>query len=362
MDFRSQVSVLGNLVIDELSMSPTLFSDVNEWCGFLDRTTSTLLFDLNTKIFTVQGEFFIYIKGIKIPLTDTATLEFNLGNGLYYIFYDVNANLCFTKTTWDILTGIVPVACLYLIEGDYVIFDKRYLAGRNLAWHKSVEVIDGTRYVNGFDAIFTNSVFKLNLGMLKDIDLPVPITLQVQCRLWYTNADSTGFFFERDSSVPYKEVAGKLKYGKEGALVDVTENKVSVSWVFASNTQDQPIQVLISDREFALISQARDFKPKNIVLPDALTPDKYLLYKLIFKATSLGTELVDFQEYAGVQGAFPYSGTNFIECSIANAIKAINITPVVLDDEDLDGGRANEVYLPLQSFDGGRASDRLIEP
>jgi hypothetical protein len=275
---------------------------------------------MTTLCFSIAGVYPIFLHGIRHELGIRTSQPFDLGNGLYYVYFDPGLTLTFSKVAWDVQSGIAPVALLYLTDTGYVIFEKRYYAGRNLTWHKDMETRFGPGLISGFDAVFTDTTLSIGEGQFKDLDVVVEIPAQTSCRLWYKNIESFRFLFDAEVSVPYKLIGGVFSYGVEGNFFPVEVGHFSISWVFATNTDQLPIQILISDSQYVTIEQALDFKPKDLIFPDPLTLDKLLIYKLIYKSSATGPVLADVEDYRGVTGAFPYINTTYTEVMIDRAI------------------------------------------
>ena len=155
----------------------TLLTDTAIPTGFLNRTDSTILFDLPTLTFKIYGTFSIYLKGLKvnkiidIGTPDEATLPTNT-SGYYRFYYNYTSTgviqCTAADTDYDPTLGL-SIASVYYNKtaGEAIVLDNRQgvnmnSGSRRMFYYGLGTIVKGT----GFDLNGTYSVATGNGGLI----------------------------------------------------------------------------------------------------------------------------------------------------------------------------------------------------
>jgi hypothetical protein len=147
--------------------------DTNEPTGFVDRTSSVLLFNNSTRTFTISGTYGVYCDGVKFTKTGE-TQVINNTHGMHFFYYDPNGNFTYSDgTPWSILAPDAMIAAVYWDAQSQlgVLIEERHGCILDAATHYYNHNLYGTqRLTTGAIGGFTiqdslsNSSVQLNVG------------------------------------------------------------------------------------------------------------------------------------------------------------------------------------------------------
>ena len=276
--------------LDYFSSAHTGFmpSDVvKEPTGFETRTTSTLSFDGATRIFTITpiSDFNVWSAGVRYikTIVETVTLTTDT-DGLWYIYYGTDGVLACSQAVWAFVDGAVPVATVYYdtATNTGLICDERHGVIMDGMTHAYLHYAVGVRYISGLAGTFTNTTFSIGSGVLFDEDIRITIDPQTTCRVFYRSAGV--YKFTAPQAKYYYDVAGVLRYDNASVLTPVTNNYYMAVWVFGTNDIDNPIYVLIGQRQDQKLADAeKNNVYENLNLETLPSQEMKLLYRVILR-------------------------------------------------------------------------------
>jgi len=301
------------------------FDVIKEPTGFETRTTSTLSFDGATRIFTITpiSDFNVWSKGVKYVKTiaETVTLTTDT-DGIWYIYFGTDGVLACDQNTWVFVDGNVPVATVYYdtVSNVGLICDERHGVIMDGMTHAYLHYAVGVRYISDLAGSFTNTTFSIGSGVLFDEDIRIAIDPQTTCRVFYRSAGI--YKFTAPQAKYYYDVAGILRYDNASVLTPVTNNYYMAVWVFGTNDIDNPIYVLLGQRQDQkLVDAEKNNVYENLNLETLPSQEMKLLYRVILRNFGGVPTYISAQDLRNISNlpAGTYSATDHNQLSNRDA-------------------------------------------
>lgn len=280
--------------------------------GFVDRVSSTISFNNTTTTFTISGSNYnVYINGELLNFTGPVTANLSTspewGDGVssplgqWFIWFNSNGTLGFSKTPWDILgLNIIPVATVY-IQPDGVggfqgfVSEERHSYKRNLEWHEAAHFAYGTQYRSGFTPIPTfldNNTFSFTGGLIADEDIVNSSEgTRTSCNIGYKktttgpSGSTTILNFDPSGSTFVKTaVNGQAYYDNNTTLTALGANKYCSYWIYATNRTVSPIVSIMGQAVYDSAGAAGNDPYPN--LGGLSVAEWKLIYKIILRGAN----------------------------------------------------------------------------
>ena len=309
-----------------------------QYSGFENRTDSSIEINTGTGVFTLDvlapaTSFNVWAGGIKYELTAPQTVTVTDDQTLTYIFIDIDGVLKSSTTAWNLsITDMAPVAIIFKDGSNYAKTDERHSYDRNKRWHAWAHLNIGATYRSGLTGVFTDTTLSVTQGVIDDEDISFDTGgTETTCSLWYRNG-GTGMRMIRNSSTPYYAPAGTLQYDDgDGTPADVTNNRYSTQWVYASNDPLEPIYVVIGQNNSVNLSDARNATAPIINLS---TAEWKLIYRVIYRNQGGTPTYIEAADFRTVQTGVPTSAITTDHAALINR-DALNAHPLSAISEDL---------------------------
>jgi len=276
-------------------------SVTHEPTGFVSRTDSTISFDSGTRTFTISPTsttFEVWVDGIKYE-KETCQVVINDVLGLWYIYFLTNGTLACGQTVWNFVDGKAPVATVYWNGTTGILADERHGIIMDGMTHRYLHYAIGVRYISGLVGTFTDTSFSISNGIIYDEDIRIEIPTTEQCRVFYRGS---GFYkFTSLQGVYYLQSSNILQYDNDGTLASVDNNKYIAMWVFATNTPDCPIHVLVGQRQDTTIANARLYNTyESLVLYSLPSHEMKVIYRVIIQRTGTSVKYIETQDLRSI--------------------------------------------------------------
>lgn len=309
-------------LLDEGSSSfSSVFSDMKEPTGFVNRTDSEISFDNGTRTFTIQPtgiNYSIYHLGVRTIIDVPLNITIPDTSGNYYIYIGSSANLTYT-TTFDLALISEYAYCAYIywddVDNKAVIFgDERHGITMDGTTHAYLHTTRGTQLVSGAAISYTlgsgalDAHAQISLGdmQIKDEDITVNINNDATPdapfeQILFPIAEIPIVY--REGSIWKKSVATQFpmivqsgdvraSYNEfTGVTWQLTEapsnNKTLVTYIFATTSVDEPVIGILGQTQYNNIDEARGTASwENINFGDLPSPEMKLLYTLYYDTSS----------------------------------------------------------------------------
>jgi hypothetical protein len=294
---------------------------VGEPLGFVDTTESTITWTDGTKVFQIApvgDRFEFWAKGRQYlkDAAETKDISGSIAEGIWYFYYDSSGELQASQTIWT-FEDHTPVALIYwdATNSKALVFsDERH--GTAMPWrtHEYLHEVVGTRFheglglggnVAGDGDSESHAQVDISDGVIYDEDYKVDIQdtggsgLFVQelspiaeLPVYYLNG-STPVWRKKTANVyPLLEGTARIKWNQYSApnwlQTEASANGRYVAvWILATNNINEPVIVIIGQREDVLIADARENnKFESLSLPTLPLAEMKLLYRLIFQTST----------------------------------------------------------------------------
>lgn len=295
----------------------------SEPTGFVDRTDSDITFDDLTRTFsitTVSG-YEYYIHGTKYTIATDKSIVIPNVDGSYFFFLDSLETLSYvTVFNTDLLRDYVFIASVNWSTTQSKILglaEERHGITMDWATHSYLHTYVGARIrstdftignfiLSGNGSNDTQCQASIGNGTLTDEDInsvithsdtptlpfeqilsPVaelPIMHKIGSDTWYLDDATTDLVKVGTSRIQYNLFSGTW------SAVDVTDLHYVAMWVFATNFRDQPVRVLLGQREDATLNEANTNNTYEALNLTGLAIQEYkILYRLIFQTSDAYT-------------------------------------------------------------------------
>ena len=303
------------------SNTSSVFVDMKEPTGFVNRTDSEISFDNSTRIFTIQPtglSYSIYHLGVKTIIDTPLSITIPDNSGNYYIYISNSANLTYT-TTFDLALISEYAYCAYIywddVDNKAVIFgDERHGITMDGTTHAYLHTTRGTQLVSGAaigytlgsGALAADAQISLGDMQIKDEDITVNINNDATPdapfeQILFPIAEIPIVY--REGTIWKKSVATQFpmivqsgdvraSYNEfTGSTWQLTEapsnNKTLVTYIFATTSVDEPVIGILGQTQYNNIDEARgDASWENISFGDLPSPEMKLLYTLYYDTSS----------------------------------------------------------------------------
>lgn len=235
--------------------------------GFVNRTSSTLSFDDNTREFTITpvGSYDFYIKGQKFTKSAPVSITLPASDGDHYIYFDGTGSLTSTQVfSTAILQDYAFVSIVYWnteTNKHSYFAEERHGLTMDGATHTYLHTVLGARYLSGLalqnfsptktGAIDADAQFTSDSGSIRDEDILHTILAQSQIpilyrqgQLWRKKA-ADAFPVIYSGTAGYTGANGLLPYnqytGGAWQLTQVTNSKYVLVHFFGTNDIDNPV-------------------------------------------------------------------------------------------------------------------------
>lgn len=300
----------------------TDYTILKTYCGFVNRTDSNLTINASGVVTLAPAvtSFVVYTSSAKHTITSTQTVTVTSDQTITYLYLDTVGALQKSASIWDLLdTTKAPVAIVFKDGTSYALTDERHSWERNHAWHNWAHFNIGAMYKSGLTGTFATSSLSVQQGIISDEDIAFDTGgTKTTCSLWYRNA-TTGMRLVRGATAA-KSVSGGgiLQYDNgSGTLQDVTNNRYSTNWVYASNDPIEPIYCVVGQGDYTNLNNARNALAPTINLS---TAEWKLIYRVIYQRTT-GTpagEFVEAADFRTVQTGIPTSAITTDHAGLIN--------------------------------------------
>lgn len=309
-NLQSQVDVLKN--VDIVTKEPT---------GFLNRTDSTFSFNSGTRTFSIQPvstSFDVYIKGQKITINSTLSIQIPNTSGNYYLYIDSNGAIQYTNVFSQALLSDY-VYCVYIYWNATTsqlvsMGDERHGLVMDHETHIYLHTTRGAQLVSGATISYTtvgtgasNADAQIQLGdmTIRDEDILISISNNATPSSFFQQILSpiakiptyyrVGTEWRKDTSTDYplKQGTNRSQFNKNTAGVwsvqDATvDNYFLVSYVFATNNVSEPVVAILGQDEYSTLNLAKEnAKWSNVDFGDLPSPEMKLLYIVFYETSSL---------------------------------------------------------------------------
>lgn len=307
-------------VNNEIIKSQNVSNVTGESTGFADRTTSTISFNNTTRTFTISpvaSTFDYYIKGIKYTVSTKSITIPNTSN-VYFIYLDENEDINYSNSFSDeILKDYVYVSNFYWSTTQNRILglaEERHGLVMDWKTHSYLHNYVGARIrpdmftignfvLNGDGSSNSHCQASIENGVLADEDISMSIIhsatptnsfeqeLSTIAKLPFLYKNGSEWYYETNNTYLVKTGTNRIQYnffnGSSWSTVDATENYFVAVWIFATNYQDEPIRILLGQREDDTITNAQTNNAYESLNLSGLPTQEYkVLYRLIFQTSS----------------------------------------------------------------------------
>jgi hypothetical protein len=275
--------------------------------GFVDRDTSSISFNDNTRTFTLtlNSETPVYQNGTLVKLTGSYDLVIGNTDGGRYIKYDKNLDSLveigdIPSFTEDLLVGYVYWNSTS--QKAIIVGDERHGAEVDTQWHSTQHVDIGAVWRTGGSASYTlDNDAEVTLGfatplVLADEDLVHVVTNSTTgsnpyeqeldiANLEVLYVDSNGSYTSTTGSImPYLHGTTYASYnsisGTSGSIIEASNNSYIAYWVLGTNDSRKPIKLLVGKNEYSTLAEAEVEMFEDYDLP---MPEIVPMYKIVVK-------------------------------------------------------------------------------
>jgi hypothetical protein len=280
----------------------TIFADMTDPTGFVNRTSSTIGFVDATRVFTItpSTSFAIYLAGVRYIKSSPETVTISTTVGMHYIYYSTAGVLSEMTTVWDINSANVPVATVYWNGSAGLLGDERHGIQMDGQTHERLHETVGAAYAYGLAGTFAanGSTITIGAGEWYDDDIEVVTTEQTTCRVYWLNG--TTWNWTAAQAAYFHAVSSAPQYNNGGSLADVSTAKYSISWVYMTNHTSTPVAVIMGQAEYNTQALAEAAGVPNLsTLPSA---EMVLLYRVIWQRNGAVITWIRTDDYRRVYG------------------------------------------------------------
>lgn len=224
--------------------------------GFSTRPTLTWTDTSPARTLTITGSHNIYINGTLYTKGSTS-VQITDVTGIHWIYYNSSGILVCTPPSSG-FPGFNQclMAAVYWNSsaGKGVVSNETHGYTMDASTHEYLHQTVGVRYDTGLTGTFGNTTFTVTAGSIYDEDLKISITPNVTTASKFYRDASLNWTWTTKSALPY--YTGHY-YDNAGTLTPVTSNRYYAVWVFATNDLDNPIIIMLGQREDTTIANAR---------------------------------------------------------------------------------------------------------
>jgi hypothetical protein len=278
-------------------------SQINDPTGFLNRTSTTLVFDDASKKFSITGSnFLVYSAGKEYAKNSEAVSLAAVTPGtLTRIYYDpTTLAMSTTVGSWDIESAAVPIATVYWDGTRGIVGDERHGIQMDGKTQEYVHETMGPRYAFGYALTHTgsNPSFIVSAGEFYDDDNEfndlsaisqsriiwhsgsVMVSTPLQSRLWMTASN------------------GAVAYDNLTTTASVTSGtNFAAYWIYAVNGTNTRFVSVMGQRQDGTLNNARaNNLPQDLVFGAFPMDEAKLLYRVIYRADGVIQDTTDYRQ------------------------------------------------------------------
>lgn len=296
--------------------------DMKEPTGHVLRTQSVMSFNTSTRtlsIAPVNTSFDIYVKGTKLTISTTVSLQIPNTSGSYFFYIDGNGDLgYYTSFNPALLTEVACTAYVYwdAISQQATSFgEERHGINMPGDVHGYLHITRGTQLTSGASINYTlgngtsNTDSQIGITDLQVRDEDIIVNIQHSAtpngshqQILYPIAKipvhyRTGAIWSRLTATDYPLVVGSLRtqFNKNVAgswqLSEATANgKICVSYIFATTNFSEPVIALLGQDEYTDLETAKTLAAwDKISFGDLSAQEMKLLYIVYYETSSAFT-------------------------------------------------------------------------
>jgi hypothetical protein len=310
-----------------------------------------------------------------------------MAEGLWFFYFNSSGVLTASQTVWD-LSQHAPVSLIYwdATNSKAIIFaDERH--GLVMSWqtHEYLHLTLGTRYqdglgltgtVGGTGNLASDAQVDIANGTLWDEDIEIPIQDGTSGRftqdispiaylpVFYLDGAAANWRADVATAFPLKQGTTRIQWnqftGGAWTTTEASQGGHVASWVMGSDDYDEPLFVILGQREDGTLSAARDNNTfESLSLADLPLAETKLLYRLIFEtknpqfANTPHARLVDIQDLRNISNV--PSGT-YVATS-HNSTSGRDVYPTHPGESINYLNRQQILYVGKHGSDGGAPYD-----
>lgn len=287
----------------------SLYSTVTkEPMGFLNKTDSTLSYVSASRTFTIAPtttSYDFFSLGLKYTVTGSLSVTIPAVRGQNnFVYFDKTTRALTTGTaTWDMLSGDVPIAEVYMDGlGNGFLSEERHGVIMDTQTHVYLHSTFGARYANGFSLTMDGSLgaHTFTSGAFFDEDNEHKTTAN-------TTQSYLGYY--SSSMIVSTTASSSLWHGtpqwnnvSTGVRTTIPNGSYGAFFVYAVNTRPMTFLSVMGQRVDNTLSQAQaNNVPESLILGNFPFAESKLLYRVIVAGTDKSTSLTDYRttQYGG---------------------------------------------------------------
>lgn len=368
-----------------------IFDDTKEPTGFTNRVDSTLSFNQGTETFTiapVATDYEIYIKGNKITISNSQSIQLTSGSGNYYLYLDANGTLNY-MTSFNVSLFQEYAYCSFIYwndtQSELVVFgDERHGITMDAATHGYLHLTRGTQLVSGAAITYTlgdgslDTHAQVGIGnmQIRDEDIIVDIvhaatpsnpfeqvlSSPAEIPIWYREGASE---WRKTTANTFPLITGtaRAKFNEfTGGSWQLTEapsnNKLLVTYIFGTTNINEPVVGILGQNQYQNVDDARENGSwEQIDFGELPAPEMKLLYTLYYETSSNYTN--NAQSKIVFVGDFRFSADRETPAAAFSNIHA-NLVGLSADDHPqyFNQARGDARYYTQTLLDGGQLDSR----
>lgn len=302
----------------------TGMNQTGEPMGHANKADSVSSFNSGTRTFTIApagASYDIWCKGIKFTIVSPESVTIPDTTGLYYIYFDENADLQYQTTFFDFSQQVLTAYIYWNADTNQAVYfgDERH--GIVLDWqtHEYLHRTRGAAFARGFDltgytvsgggAIAADAEVSIENGVFFDEDIEVEIThsstpvtntwqqdLQGPARIAVLYRNGTSWTRDNATDFPLKAGTSRPQYNLEGigqvwSTVDVDSNKYLCMFIIASHNLGQPVMAVMGQAQHNNLADAQTETWSTLDLAGFPSLEFRPLYQLIFQCGAYGNAI-----------------------------------------------------------------------
>ena len=298
---------------------PTLFEETGEPTGFVNRVDSSMSFNTATRefsIFPVAPEYVIYIKGSRIVITNSIQIALpNLSGNYFLALNSLQQLVYFTSFNVDLLSEYAYCCHIYYNSENATLVtmgDERHGITMDFETHKNLHTTRGTQIVSGGDigyllgngSLDSHAEISLEGMRIADEDIVINIVHSATPSSYFEQILSpiahipilylSGQYWRKFPASNFPLIPGvqRAKYNYNNAgnwqlLEAPSNNKVLVSYIFATTNIVEPVIALLGQTQYQNVAEARQLANwASIDFGDLPAQEMKLLYILYYETST----------------------------------------------------------------------------
>ena len=315
--------VNGQNIVSSIDSILDVQQEISEPTGFTNRTDSNISFNDLTRTFSITTTtgYDYFIKGVKYNISVDKSIAIPDVDGSYFFYLDSTQTLNYV-TTFDtnLLRDYAFIASANWSTTQSKILglaEERHGITMDWATHAYLHSYVGARIrptdftlsnfvLNGNGSSESEYQASLGNGTLTDEDIAnvitnsatpllpfeqvlspsaeIPIMYKIGNGEWYLDGATSNLVKDGTSRIQYNLFSGTW------SSVDVANTKFVAMWVFATNFHDDPIRILLGQREDSTLIDANTYNTYESLNLEGLAIQEYkILYRLIFQTNDAYT-------------------------------------------------------------------------